>query len=113
MGAQLHNPVRNSATEELISPSILEVGIGYQVNEALMIAVEVEKDIDFPLRLKAGLEYQLAEPLWLRIGVGQAPEQISGGLGLQILPGMVLDVSVSNHPILGFSPGIGWVYRKP
>lgn len=74
---------------------------------------EAEKDIDHPARIKAGIEYQIADVLHLRGGVATNPSQYSFGVGLNVQH-LKIDIASSYHQILGFTPGlsVNYVFGK-
>ena len=84
------------------SPSRL--GIGWQVSDKLLIASEVEKDIDYAFRWKNGLSYQPVPPLFLRAGFATEPSMLYFGVGFAFGNGFQADMAGSFHQALGFSP---------
>jgi hypothetical protein len=73
----------------------------------LTITAEAEKDIEFSTIVKFGLEYQLADPFFIRAGVATSPTLFNFGMGFIIKEKLIIDAAASYHQILGFSPAIG------
>jgi hypothetical protein len=112
VGAHIFNPNRaKMATynDERI-PTILRVGINYEFSKKVMVAVEVEKDIEFNPIIKSGLEYHITDPLYLRMGISSNPFQSSFGFGI-LMKNFNIDFSASYHSILGYSPQVSLSYR--
>ena len=106
IGAHVFSPVRIKITEEDIIPTIIKIGAAWEGSEKVLISAEVEKDIDFPVSFKAGLEYLVVDQLALRAGVSTEPVQNSFGIGLY-LGGLRIDLATAYHQVLGFTPSIG------
>ncbi|MEL6865348.1 MAG: hypothetical protein AAFP19_13060, partial [Bacteroidota bacterium] len=74
---------------------------------------EVQKDIDFKMNIKAGIEYLIYEGLRLRAGTGSQPSTFSFGLGYEWTNGLQINLASNYHQTLGFSPAFGLQYRAP
>jgi hypothetical protein len=110
LGAHLANPAKVEIAEGDRLPTIFNMGLAWTPSAKTSIAFELEKDIDFPLRAKGGIEYQAAKPVFLRIGVASNPTTAHFGLGLLIKENIKVDVASSYHQVLGFSPSVGVGY---
>ena len=102
------NPEHN---EQL--PTLLRAGLQWQASDLVQLLVETEKDVDFPARFKAGLEYQLRSFLALRSGFSTQPLQLHGGLGLQA--GRIsIDYAMHHHGHIGLNHhlSLGIVLRE-
>jgi len=107
LGASIYNPLRLQRSEEGERlPSRFALGLGYSPSPQLLLTLEAEKDIDFPVRVKGGVEYHLAPPLLLRVGAASAPTTFTFGCGLRLSRGIGIDLASSWHQYLGFTPGI-------
>jgi hypothetical protein len=81
----------------------MRFGTAYEFSKKFLVALEAEKDLEYPLRVRGGVEYKLIEQFVLRTGVQTAPLEVSFGLGYH--PKMVhIDFGTSYHQILGWSP---------
>jgi hypothetical protein len=91
-------------------PTIFRLGASYKFSEKLWWSIEEEKDIDQKAVFKSGVEYHVAEALYLRAGMGTNPTLFSFGFGLKF-SGLMLDVASTYHQVLGFSPAISLIYQ--
>jgi hypothetical protein len=91
-------------------PTILRLGASYKFSDKLLWSVEEEKDIDQKASFKSGLEYQIAEPLYLRGGISTNPTLVSFGFGLKFNT-LMIDFASTYHQVLGFSPSISLNYQ--
>lgn len=64
-------------------PVVLKTGIGYHPTESLWLNIEAEKDTEQPARVKAGFEYRLAKPFYVRTGVQTQPFVNTFGIGIR------------------------------
>ncbi len=81
LGIHLYNPSKLEIIEDEFLPRILRVGTTYNPYEKLLVHVEIEKDIDLPFVFKSGIEYELGDDLWLRIGYQNNPRTYNFGIG--------------------------------
>lgn len=111
VGAQVHNPLRRQFTDFEADrlPSVISTGFAYLPSKKVTICAEAEKNIDKPLMMKAGIEYNIIEKLSLRAGISTEPVQSSFGIGLN-LGAIRIDIANSFHPTLGYSPHFGFIY---
>lgn len=111
IGASVYNPLRLERSEEgELLPTLFGIGIGYTPAPQLLLTLEAEKDIDFPVRVKGGAEYRIADPLLLRLGAATNPSLFTFGFGLRLKNGIGIDLASSWHQYLGFTPGISLLY---
>jgi hypothetical protein len=95
-------------------PTVLRLGFSYESSDKATFAAEVSKDIDYPVQVRAGLEYRLADPVALRAGIQTAPEKWSFGIGYWLEKQKLLfDLSASHHQFLGFTPAISLAFASP
>lgn len=110
LGFHVYSPARIQLVEEQYLPSVFRLGLNYAPSDKLQILAEVEKDIDYPVRTKLGLEYTIVEAFRLRVGAATNPVNLSFGLGYRLDSGIALDIASSYHEILGFTPSAGVSY---
>lgn len=113
LGVHIYNPTRSKLAEfdnERV-PTIMKLGLDYRFSDKVIFALETEKDIDFDPIVKAGIEYHVAEILYLRVGISNNPTSSSFGFGL-VLKEFILEASSSFHQTLGMTPGISLIYKK-
>lgn len=91
-------------------PTIFRLGASYRFSEKLFWSIEEEKDIDQKAVFKSGLEYHVAEVLYLRGGISTNPTLISFGFGLK-MGNLMLDMASTYHQVLGFSPAVSLTYQ--
>ncbi|QSE96950.1 PorV/PorQ family protein [Fulvivirga lutea] len=96
------NQAQISTINDERAPTILYAGLGYQANERLNLTTEVEKDIDFDARFKAGLEYKFLEKFFARTGVSTNEFTNYFGLGF-ISQKLAIDYALTWDNTLGFS----------
>ncbi len=112
IGFHIYNPTRTKLadyTNERI-PTIIKLGADYNFSDAVILAVETDKDISQKAIFKAGIEYKVVKEFYLRIGIATNPTLSSFGFGLN-LKNIKIDISTNYHQVLGFSPQIGLTYN--
>ncbi|MCG8309604.1 MAG: hypothetical protein MI975_19565 [Cytophagales bacterium] len=94
-------------------PVVMKIGLSYTPVRKLSVNLDVYKDVRFMPMIKAGIEYIIAEKLYLRTGVNTNPFQNFFGIGISLDP-FNIDYAVSNHDFLGLShqAGISFTYYK-
>lgn len=105
LGFHVYNPTRAKLadySDERI-PTVMKLGLCYHFNEKVLFAVEAEKTSAAKNIFKAGIEYQIVKPLYLRAGI--ATNQTTGyfGFGLN-LKQIKINFTASFHETLGFTP---------
>lgn len=115
VGLHLINPVPVkvvSFPEERL-PVLLRLGFDYNYSGKLTLAVEGEKGIREPFVLRTGVEYRVARPAWIRIGLATTPLCFTFGIGIQA-GGVTIDLASEYNQVLGFSPSLSlfWTFRK-
>ena len=112
LGVHIFSPAQVQLAENENMPAIFRMGFAWQASEKAMLTAEVEKDIDFKARVKGGIEYRLAEPLFLRAGFGTNPSTFHFGLGFHLNSNLKIDTATSYHQVLGFSPAASASWTK-
>ncbi len=111
IGAHIFSPAQVELAEGENLPSILRLGIAWQVSEQLIVLSEVEKHLDVPLRWKSGLSYQPVKSVTLRAGYATEPSMLFFGVGFAFGNGLQADMAGSFHQNLGFSPSAGMIWN--
>jgi hypothetical protein len=113
IGFSVANLFRSKLTEfqDDRMTTLMRFGSSYRLSEKAMVTGEVEKDVENPMRFKAGVEYKPFEQFSLRGGVATAPIELSFGVGYQTKI-ISINVGSSFHQILGWSPHFGLIYSK-
>ena len=91
--------------------TLMRFGTQYTFSEKVMLVAELEKNIEFPVRFKTGIEYSPIRKLFLRGGFATQPIEISAGLGYRFKEQFQLDIGSSYHQILGWSPNFSFTYQ--
>ena len=107
LGFHVYNPTQAKVTDyadERI-PVIMRVGALYKFSEKVLVSVEDEKEIDAGNVVRAGVDYKIADVLYLRGGFATNPALSAFGFGLQFGQ-FTLDAAASFHQVLGFTPHI-------
>ena len=107
IGFHIFSPIRVEWLEGDRVPTIFSLGVGYHPSGKLLITAEVEKDIEYDARFRAGVEYRIIEQLQLRTGIATKPTNIHFGLGFRLAEKLQLDAAVRYHQVLGYTPGVG------
>lgn len=110
IGVHVFSPARVELVDQEFLPTVFNIGLGYMPSEKVTFLLEAEKDVDFPIRARAGLEYFVVKPLAIRIGAATNPTLLSFGVGLNLGNGLGIDLSSYYHQWLGFTPGISLRY---
>ncbi|MCB0631841.1 MAG: hypothetical protein R2824_32695 [Saprospiraceae bacterium] len=110
-GLHLIQPMRLEITEGEYLPTVLCFGLDYRASEKIHLLAEIEKDIQKKPRVHTGLEYQIIDPLFLRLGVATEPASVSFGIGYVLSGGLAIDVAAAYHQVLGFTPALGVIYQ--
>ena len=91
--------------------TLMRLGTQYTFSEKVMLVAELEKNIEFPVRFKTGIEYSPISKLFLRGGFATQPIEISAGLGYRFKEQFQLDIGSAYHQILGWSPNFSFTYQ--
>ncbi len=111
ISSHVYNPFRAKITNynnEKV-PTIFKFGAQYIFSKKVFLIAEAEKTSAKKLNLKAGIEYNPSDLIYIRVGGSSYPTQASFGLGVNY-NGLKIDMTTSYHTILGFSPQIGLSY---
>ena len=110
LGFHLFNPVKLEIAEDEFLPSVIQAGITYTPSKKVLVNLELEKDIDYPFTVKLGIEYEMVDNFFLRLGANTEPTNFSFGLGYQLKNRLRLDFASIYHQELGFTPAISFGY---
>ncbi len=91
-------------------PSRFNIGAHYQLSESFGIITEVEKDSQYPLNFKTGLEFDILNKLYIRTGISGKPYQLAVGMGF-VVKKLKLDLAVAYNQYLGNSPSVSFQYQ--
>ena len=83
-------------------PRILSMGVCYGITEHSRLAVELEKDVRYPIIKKFSFEQQLLDVFSVRLGISDNPDKFSCGLGVRVA-GIEFSYAGYSHPQLGWT----------
>lgn len=96
----LNVPAIGAAKERL--PQVFATGVSYSPFEAGTVAVDLVKDIRYPMEFMIGIEYAVIEPVRLRTGTSVEPSLLNAGIGIAF-SFIQLDYGFSSHTELGLT----------
>lgn len=91
--------------------TLMRLGTSYTFSKKVIVAAEVEKNIDFPMRFKAGLDYQVIDNFFFRAGFATQPVEVTFGFGYKFKV-VQLDIGSAYHQQLGWSPHFSLTYQR-
>lgn len=89
----------------------MRLGLNYQISSKVDILAEIDKSIETKLRVKAGMEYELVERFFFRLGAASIPTEITFGIGYEFKNRIKVDLGSAWHQHLGWSPHFGLTYE--
>ena len=113
-GAHMFNVTQSSYSGDSneIVDTALRTGFLYKPSAAIQLSAEIEKVTDYPLSMRAGLEYEIVKRFVLRTGISSRPQTNHFGLGFKGNR-FHLDYAMHTHPQLGWSHhfSLGYILR--
>ncbi len=112
VGAHIYNPIQAKLADyndERI-PAVIRFGASYTFSEKALLAAEVLQEVSQKAMLKAGLEYHIIEPFYLRAGFSTNPGLTTFGFGVEI-KNLNIDIASSIHQSLGYSPQVSLYWK--
>ncbi len=107
------NQPRVSSQDDERIPTILSAGISIKLSDKAMLAIEVEKDLDYKPTIKSGLEYQAHKKFCVRTGFNLQPG--GGFFGFGFKPGkFTIDCSYHYRQEIGnrSQATVGYTFRR-
>ncbi|MBU2492705.1 MAG: hypothetical protein KJ571_08790 [Bacteroidetes bacterium] len=89
-------------------PSYFRSGVSYNIASEFIVHLALEKEIQNPLSVKFGLEFEPIEFINLRLGVMNEPDTFSGGLGI-LYSYFRIDYAFFTHHDLGLTHQAGLI----
>ena len=99
-----------SAYQEDRLTTAIRLGTSYSFSSKLLVCVEGEKHIEYPMRAKVGLEYLPLKQIAFRAGLGTQPFEMNAGFGYSFNTKFSLDLGSSYTQNLGWSPNFSLSY---
>ncbi|MCI4671716.1 MAG: hypothetical protein MRZ79_26480 [Bacteroidia bacterium] len=113
LGASMSNinqaQVTNNFGEASTLPTIISLGVSYQPTKQVLVLVDAVKQVDQVISFRGGVEYQINEILYGRLGFGTEPLYLSGGAGVK-WNGLKLDFAMSYTELLQYTPHFSVAY---
>lgn len=113
LGAHTYNPVRNGYNypeEKTELPAVYRLGAHYTFDEHVLVSFETQKESDYNVVVRSGLEFMPLQNLALRFGISGRPVQYTAGLGYNF-KNISTDIAFSYHGNLGFTPSVSIQYN--
>jgi len=102
IGAYITNINQPSISEDEKLPTRLNAGLSYSPHDKILLATEIEKELDYEATLKIGMQYKFHEKLVGRTGYNLNPNAAFFGLGFKTKK-FLLDYALQYNVTLRFS----------
>lgn len=114
IGAYINNITQPEVTDYDRLPTSFILGVAFHPDDQIFITTEVEKDIDYDPRWKAGLEYVVHKKFFLRTGFNLQPQSGFFGFGYRSDQPLQLDYAFSYTPAIGsiHQATVGYHFKK-
>lgn len=110
LGAHISNPIQLKGENGIRIPTLLRFGGAYHPSTKVSVYGELEKDIDFPVAVKAGLEYFPVNQFTVRLGAISDPASVHLGFGYLVKSKIRVDMGLGYSTLLGITPSVGLTY---
>jgi len=112
IASHLSNPAKASLNDLAGSnlPVALSFGFSYAFSDKVLVITDVQKILNSGIDTKIGIEYNLVQWFALRGGLSANSFKQYAGFGINIQR-FNLDVAVSSHLPLGYSPNLAFSYE--
>lgn len=109
----INQPKLSSASEERI-PTILIAGLLFKPSDHTLIATELEKDLEYKMTWKTGIEHKAHKKVFFRTGFSVYPTAGFLGVGLKSKK-FLIDCTYQYIPELGarFQGSVGYKFNDP
>jgi hypothetical protein len=110
-GAHIYNinQAKLAQFEDERVPTVMKIGLGYQVAPKVLLVVEAEKELEQSVAVKGGVEYRLLPALGLRTGFNTGTRTGSAGVDIRFKQFQVAyalgaqnQLGLSNHLSVGY-----------
>ncbi|WP_291399457.1 hypothetical protein [Daejeonella sp.] len=112
IASHLSNPAKASFND-LVGTNLpvgLSFGFSYVFSDKVLVISDVQKVLNAGIDTKVGMEYKLINWFALRGGLSANPFKQYGGFGINYQR-FALDVAISSHLQLGYSPNLAFSYE--
>jgi hypothetical protein len=83
--------------------TVMRLGTAYKFSDKVILSAEANKDLEYPLRFRTGIEYEAAEDFYLRAGFTTSRVEGTFGFGYKFQQ-FRLDLGTAYDQLLGWSP---------
>ncbi len=90
-------------------PVVARLGMLYSFSPKIHFGLEAETNNQYPINIKTGLEFQVANPVFIRMGAASEPQQITFGAGIK-LKGCTIDMAIQQILFLERTAGVSISY---
>jgi hypothetical protein len=113
VGFRIFNASQSYVSKELEEkiPTTLDGGIAFQASDKVLVVADVQKQVNFPISFRGGVEYAILDILKARIGASSQPVTFNAGIGLSLKNGLNIDFANSLQQQLGYTPSISASWR--
>jgi len=109
VGAHVVNIIHPKIAEEERVPSMLILGAQVKASEKVSVMMEAEKDLDYAITIKGGMEYLIHPKIQVRTGINVHPTAGFFGFGF-LQRKYSIDYALSYHEVLGLHHQVGASY---
>lgn len=105
MGARATNVNRPEYGPGEDLPRELAAGFSYRLAEKALFSADVVKDVRFPVSYRSGVEVEIIDQLFGRVGFTTEPDTYSFGFGYNFSD-LAFGFAAEQHSVLGLSPAV-------
>lgn len=112
IGMHIVNPARqklNKQNRETLASQI-HFGLRYEAHAKFILALEMQKDLQYPLLIKLGCNYLIHPKFHLRFGAATLPSYFTLGIGTQF-KNLQIDFASTWNLKLGYAPQLSLSYQ--
>jgi hypothetical protein len=91
-------------------PTKMRLGTSLQLSKSVLLCSEAEKELEYPLHFKVGVEYLPHRKFAFRAGCQTNPITLSAGFGF-LWTSFRLDFATQYHQVLGWTPQFTFTYH--
>jgi hypothetical protein len=110
IGFHIVNPTRTKLYEDQRIPTIVNLGVAYDISDMVMVTAGVQKNLDEEISFKTGLEFMPIKNLYFRTGMATKPSLLTFGMGYE-LSSIMIDLAFTRHELLGYTPHFSLSYN--
>lgn len=113
IGFSIFNISRNKLSyfKEDRYTTLLRLATRFNLSDKVLIVGEAEKNVEFPIRFKTGVEYNPMENLYIRGGFATSPIELCFGFGYHWKGIYKLDFGSAYQQVIGWSPNLSFTVQ--